>query len=79
MSVVWLQWRKPTEDLRILVGLIEGVVETTDYLAAVGVSVADVNRLHSGSLGHDGQSKMLAEGRNKIAICRGIRELIKIL
>jgi len=28
MSVTWLQWREPSHDLRILVGVIESVVDT---------------------------------------------------
>ena len=51
---------------------MEGVVETTDYVAAVGITVADVNRLHLGSLGYEILFKNEVEYRNGGAICRGI-------
>lgn len=46
MPVIWLQWGEPTHNLCILVGLIELVgVETTYYVAAVGIAVAGFDRL----------------------------------
>ena len=51
---------------------MEGVVETTDYAAAVGITVADVNRLHLRCLGYEILFKNKVEYRNGGAICRGI-------
>jgi len=62
MSVIWLQWREPTQDLRILVGLIEGGVETSGDVAAVGIAIADVHGLCMGSLGHGVLYKVFIRG-----------------
>ena len=45
MSVIWLQRREPAHDLYILVGRIEDVGNIV-YVAAVGVGVAEADRLH---------------------------------
>ena len=47
-------------NLRVLVGFINGAVETTDYIAAVGM----VDRSYMYILGHVVLSKMLAECKN---------------
>ena len=58
-------------NLRVLVGFINGAVETADDVAAVGIA----NRLYMYILGHGVLSKMLVECRNgsSRAICRVIR------
>jgi len=55
--------------LRVLVGVINGVIETTNYITAVGVAVAHLDGLYMCVLGHDFSSKMLVERRNGIVIC----------
>ena len=45
MPVIWLQRREPMHDLYILVGHIEGVGNIV-YVAAVGVGVAEADRLY---------------------------------
>jgi len=68
MPVVWLRWGEPTDNLGILVGIIEVGVETIPYVATVGIVVAEVDRVHIGSVGHDALFKILAEGRSCAAI-----------
>ena len=68
MPVVWLQWREPTDNLGILVGIIEVGVETIPCVATVGIVVAEVDRVHIGSVGHDALFKILAQGRSCAAI-----------
>ena len=50
VAIVWLQWREPAHNLLIPVGAMESVVETSYHVAAVGITVADGDRI--GSLGH---------------------------
>jgi len=64
-------------NLCVLVGFINGVVETTYYVATVGIAVT-----HVGSclyiLGHDVRSKVVVEYRNGTAICRVIGEFARL-
>ena len=60
----------------MLVGFIDcgGVVETVCYVAAVGIAVAEFDRVRICTVGHDALAKMVVEGRKGTAICRGILE-----
>ena len=71
MSVIWFQPREPTHNLYILVELIEYVVETGDYVAAVGIPVADFDRPYFRSLRRGVLFKMV-ECRKGVAICPGM-------
>ena len=52
-------WREPTHILCMLVGLTKGFsVETTCYVASVGIAVADADRSCMCSPGHGGLFKM---------------------
>ena len=51
MSFIQLQWREPTPDLCILVGIIN--VAAPYGAVAVGIVAAEVDRLRKCSLGHD--------------------------
>ena len=64
----------------ILVGPIEGGVETTNNVAGVEIAIADVDRVCMCSLGHRVVSKICVEGsRNGTVICRGIGEFVDFL
>ena len=56
----------------MLVGFKDGGVETIGYVAAVGITTAQFDRVRICSVGHDALSKMLVEGRNGVVIFRGI-------
>ena len=51
-------------NLCILAGLIDGGIVTPDCVAAVGIAVAEVDRLRKCSLGHDAMSKIFVVCRN---------------
>ena len=61
VSVTRLQWREPTQNLRILIGSINDPVEAPYYVAGVCVVVADGDRLRMCRLGHDVRLKRLVE------------------
>lgn len=53
MPAIWLEWREPAHNLCILVGVINGDVETIFYIATVGIAVAEDDHVCTRSLGHD--------------------------
>ena len=71
MSVIWFQPREPTRNPYILIELIGCVVETSDYVVAVGILVADVDHSLSRSWGISILFQMV-ECRNGVAICPGM-------
>jgi len=56
----------------MLAGFKDGGVETIGYVAAVGITIAQFDRVRICSVGPDALSKMLVEGRNGVVIFRGI-------
>ena len=63
----------------MLVGFIDGgggVVETVCYVAAVGIAVAEFDRVLMWTAGHDALSRMVAYGRNGTAIYTGILKIL---
>ena len=72
MSVTCLKWREPIHDACILVGLIDGGtggVVAPYWVVAVGIVVAEANRLYVCCLGHDALSKISVVCRNDRRMC----------
>ena len=65
-------------NLCMLVGSIDGGVETICDVAAVGIAVAEGHGVRICSVGHDALSKMLVYGRNDTDIFRGIGVVYKV-
>jgi len=79
MSVIWLQRREPTRNLRILIGFVYRLVVAPYCVAAVGIVVAEFDRLKVCTLGHDALSKMLVKCRKGTAVCKGIRGVYEMV
>ena len=56
----------------MIVGFVDGGVETICYDAAVGIAVTEFDGVRTCSVGHDAQSKMIVEDRNDREIFKEI-------